>query len=99
MAFKMKGFSAFTRTDDDIVEVPGGDGVTINVNTGEVIKPKLKMTKKIGKLGKRPTPPPQAPITEKKPLNKGKDKTISHSPRFYGLSNERIQQIKNKKKK
>jgi len=89
MAFKMRGFSAFTKTDDDTVEVPGGAGTTINVNTGEVIKPKLKMTKKTGKLEKRPTPPP----------NKEKDESQPHSPRFYGLSDERIQQIKNKKKK
>ena len=58
MVFKMKGFSAFTKTDDDIVEVPGGDGLTVDVNTGEVIKPKLKMTKKTGKFKTRPTPPP-----------------------------------------
>ena len=56
MAFKMKGFSAFTRTDDDIVEVPGGDGLTVDVNTGEVIKPKLKMTKETGRFMKYPTP-------------------------------------------
>jgi hypothetical protein len=53
----MKGFSAFTKNNDDIVKVPGGNGLTVDVNTGEVIKRKPKMTKKTGKFKKRPTPP------------------------------------------
>ena len=54
MAFKMKGMnhgkntgSAYKKKstdDDEILKVPGGDGLKINASTGEVIKPSSKKT-------------------------------------------------------
>jgi hypothetical protein len=81
--------------DDKILSVPGGGGATINTDTGEVIKPKLRMTKTVGKISKIKKGTSPSEVTD---AVKSKPKAMKHSPRFHGLSDERIKEIKAKEK-